>query len=659
MKKRIYSLFLLLILFALCHVSVFAAGNSSVQSIAIDAAHFPDAVFRSYVSEHFDLNGDGYLSQNEILSAAEIDLSNSNLASLKGIEYFTSLDNLACSETSLTSLDLSGNSALKKLSCSTAALSSLDVSCCPSLEFLMVDENPLTELKIGRNSSLTKLWCDRSKLTNLDVTGCSALELLSLSETSISSLDLSGNPYLLLLDCRNTGISELDLRSNQTLSYTYQHGDYLTDPDFQLYAVLSESGYVVFWEENWDAASSAFYIDYGVTVLASNASAPAPTPSPTPSPTPTPTIIPGSENAPSSDAPLSKENILALLDVYDPDGAYIIRNSDDSILLEWFDSNTMGDAVEDMNTAVHEQCHIFTTKNGFRYNATTGKYTPIDERIYIGGENSVFVPFTEVYDSREMVASIPDSLRTSRFNTYINTDNETTSSRQHGIYGILNEFAAYCWGTNTSLRLVPYAEQNGLSDMTRSNVYVAYAEFRYYTLQYLLYARDFYPEIYDGIINNSTYVSVVRTIENTYQGFAEKWRSSSSSLFYQFENEYLALMNEMVKPDYVELANFLFGSGPAPSTPTTLILPGSLTTISSEAFANVSARKIVIPASVTTINSKAFANCGNLQILYFEGSPKTIAADILSGCSGVTVSCPAGSSAATWANSQGLTVELR
>ena len=82
-----------------------------------------------------------------------------------------------------------------------------------------------------------------------------------------------------------------------------------------------------------------------------------------------------------------------------------------------------------------------------------------------------------------------------------------------------------------------------------------------------------------------------------------------------------------------------------------------LTTIESEAFSGIAVQKIIIPDSVEVIESRAFADSLSLRELFFEGSPISIANDILAGCDNVTISCVQGSSAATWANSCGLNVE--
>ena len=89
----------------------------------------------------------------------------------------------------------------------------------------------------------------------------------------------------------------------------------------------------------------------------------------------------------------------------------------------------------------------------------------------------------------------------------------------------------------------------------------------------------------------------------------------------------------------------------------TLSLPGGLTTIEAEAFANAAAQKIVIPSAVTAIESKAFANSPNLVMLYFEGSPDRIAQDILYGCSNVVIDVLPGTNAEAWALASGFQVQ--
>ena len=63
-----------------------------------------------------------------------------------------------------------------------------------------------------------------------------------------------------------------------------------------------------------------------------------------------------------------------------------------------------------------------------------------------------------------------------------------------------------------------------------------------------------------------------------------------------------------------------------------LTLPAGLTTIESEAFANVSAQMIVVPSGVTKIEARAFADCPNLVAVVIPSSVKGVSSRAFEGC---------------------------
>lgn len=83
---------------------VFAQGDG----VKINAENFPDGIFREYV-KGFDTNDDGSLSQEEISHVTEISVPNRDIVNLKGIEFFTALITLDCSNNNLVGFDLSKN----------------------------------------------------------------------------------------------------------------------------------------------------------------------------------------------------------------------------------------------------------------------------------------------------------------------------------------------------------------------------------------------------------------------------------------------------------------------------------------------------------------------------------------------------------------------
>ena len=114
---------------ALAQLSGEGENGIAVQGagVTIDNTNFPDANFRTVVKK-FDTNQDSSLSDTEIAAVKKINCSNKGITNLKGIEYFTSLNILWCTDNQLTALDVSENTALTKLNCSFNKLTSLDVS---------------------------------------------------------------------------------------------------------------------------------------------------------------------------------------------------------------------------------------------------------------------------------------------------------------------------------------------------------------------------------------------------------------------------------------------------------------------------------------------------------------------------------------------------
>ena len=83
--------------------------------IPINNETFPDEAFRAYVSENVDVSHNGNLNEGEINSVTTMDVSGLGIRSLQGMEYFTALESLDCSDNELTSLDLSANMQLQSL----------------------------------------------------------------------------------------------------------------------------------------------------------------------------------------------------------------------------------------------------------------------------------------------------------------------------------------------------------------------------------------------------------------------------------------------------------------------------------------------------------------------------------------------------------------
>lgn len=241
---------------------------------------------------------------------------------------------------------------------------------------------------------------------------------------------------------------------------------------------------------------------------------------------------------PAFDDKATAEKVMALLDRYDPDGAFILRKADMDFM-RWFSfgNRTLLQAV---GTAVHEQYHSLSFSGA--YSLTFG--APRKDLYYAGGGILLPAAQTKVYSSKEMIPYIPADLRnTSRFNTYINTDKEDMASVKEGIYGLMNEFTAYACDTNNAVALYDYYKENAKSAKdwfqyasAGGNGRLAYAEFRYYILTYMLYAKDKHPDVYQGIMGNQEFKNAFARVEKWYTEVVQKYEDTLADLEKRLES---------------------------------------------------------------------------------------------------------------------------
>lgn len=212
-----------------------ADSRNAASNITIDAAHFPDANFRTYILDKengVDANGDGILSVREIRKCGELNIEKYGIQDLTGIEYFTYLRNLNVSKNALTALNLKQNTNLETLDCSQNQLTALDVTKNEKLVDLKCTGNALTALTLTENSELEYLDCEGNKLSSLNVSGNKKLLYLICGNNVITTLDLQYNLKLERLSCSLNRLATLDLSRNTALLYLECENNKLTTIGF-------------------------------------------------------------------------------------------------------------------------------------------------------------------------------------------------------------------------------------------------------------------------------------------------------------------------------------------------------------------------------------------------------------------------------------------
>lgn len=216
-------------------------GTTPPEPVAIDEAHFPDANFRAFVaSADIDTDQDGSLSADEIFAVSIMNVDEKSISSLKGIEYFTTLQQLMCSHNQLKELDISQNTSLTWLNCTNNQLTSLNVSNNVLLTGINCWSNQLTSLDVSQNTRLTLLYCYDNQLSSLNVTYNPELTALNCSQNQITSLDLCNNTALTGLYCYQNQLKELDITPNTALQNVWCNDNQLTSLDVSTNTAIAD-----------------------------------------------------------------------------------------------------------------------------------------------------------------------------------------------------------------------------------------------------------------------------------------------------------------------------------------------------------------------------------------------------------------------------------
>lgn len=174
------------------------------QAIKLSEKNFPDEHFYEYLCNYIDVDGDNILSENELAETTVLDVSDQDIADLTGLEFFTNLVYLNCSDNQLEQLDVSSNPYLVSINCS---------------------DNFLPALSLDGNTELEELICEDN-----------VSDITSVSENCIDLSDLPGVDYNkvhfnseMLADHGSFYIKDQylyidDLTDGEFLSYTYDTG---------------------------------------------------------------------------------------------------------------------------------------------------------------------------------------------------------------------------------------------------------------------------------------------------------------------------------------------------------------------------------------------------------------------------------------------------
>lgn len=192
------------------------AGISENENI-LTPTYMPDAALREYINTELAHNSGVFTVKQAAAYTKPIDLSeNTTITSLKGLEFFTSLESLNISY--LTSLDLTAIPVMKNLTTLKCGHTNINPvkfdfnKIYPNLKSLSVSYCVADGAWTLVNDKLVDLICDGCQLTSLDVAGCPNLQQLVCSSNNLTSINISGCDKLVELYVQyNSGLGTVNL----------------------------------------------------------------------------------------------------------------------------------------------------------------------------------------------------------------------------------------------------------------------------------------------------------------------------------------------------------------------------------------------------------------------------------------------------------------
>jgi hypothetical protein len=296
----------------------------------------------------------------------------------------------------------------------------------------------------------------------------------------------------------------------------------------------------------------------------------------------------------------------------------------------WIDKPDLLGQLGDLDTAVHEENHGYTSDFAeFQLHhavqgddqrtivtAPDGSLSTVTfQAHYMDRGETRFVPLSTPYPfpAHEIASRIPESLRGGRFNIYVVG---TSSTQGEGVFGLLDEFHAYYWSLRTEYDLFGYYKDEMPQTSKTYIGYVtnqigtlsAWAEFRYFILTYLQYARDVHPDVYRQLMANARFRETFTQIDDRFieifnkmvSRFVVELPAYAKTLGVAFQigtynstgglstweyyiklgtditglnwGDYIPVRRELEKPAYIQMAGAI-RTRPAPELPP-LYLPG-------------------------------------------------------------------------------------
>jgi Leucine-rich repeat (LRR) protein len=199
--------------------------KDTTASYNIDCTSYtliPDTNFEDkLIALEIDKDGkNGKVITASINQVTFLDVADSNISDLTGLQDFAALIYFFCDRNNITTIDFSKNLMLENIGVLDNDLTSIDVSKNTKIHTLELSNNQIASVDLSKNTNLKRLGFNYNNLTEIDLTNISLTEL-HCRNNKLTNIDLKNQSNLVLLDCASNKVASLDLSTNKKLEELY------------------------------------------------------------------------------------------------------------------------------------------------------------------------------------------------------------------------------------------------------------------------------------------------------------------------------------------------------------------------------------------------------------------------------------------------------
>ncbi len=233
----------------------------------------------------------------------------------------------------------------------------------------------------------------------------------------------------------------------------------------------------------------------------------------------------------------SKKNRQLLLSISGSettDADYILNHVENFKFQKYIHGKGINAVLKNFGVVVHETCHELNSLIGeAQENPDFKGYNG----YFITQDVKISLLHADVFNARELNKFVPKDYQKIifRYGTYVGDPKKGfwVSSQYNGVYGMVDEFAAYYHGTKARLELYDYykkrsnefkKEQEWINYLTNISAnYYAYYEFKLFISWYLQYAQLHHPKTYTQLMNDTKLRLAYTLVDDEFSALIEEY----------------------------------------------------------------------------------------------------------------------------------------